>query len=55
MLGRERFETLEPNWQRCAAGPAREDRKHPRPWQTRDVVNNVLRFIKRHAKRAGID
>jgi integrase len=54
-LKRERFETVSGNWQRCRNSLACEGGKHPRPWQTRDVVNNVLRSVKRHAKQAGIE
>lgn len=35
-------------------GTSTRGAKNPRPWQNRDIVNNVLRSIKRHAKRAGL-
>lgn len=54
LLSKERFEAMKRNWIRCRAGLPREGAKRPRPWQNRDVVNNVLRSIKRHAARAGL-
>ena len=33
-------------------GLPREGTKTPRPWQNRDMVNNVLRSIKRHVRQA---
>ena len=50
-----RFETVKRNWKRCQAGLPREGAQKPRPWQNRDIILNVLRDIKRHARRAGIE
>lgn len=54
LLGRTRFEALQRNWMRCRSGLSRKGAQRPRPWQNRDVINNVLRSIKRHARQAGL-
>lgn len=54
LLTRERFEAIQRNWKRCQAGQPREGGLKPRPWQNRDMVNNMLRTIQQHARKAGI-
>ena len=54
LLTRERFDAVQRNWRRCQAGLPREGATKRRPWQNRDVINNVLRDMKRHARRAGL-
>jgi len=53
-LSAERFETVRQNWKRCQQGLPRIGAEKPRPWENRDMAINVLRDMKSHAKRAGL-
>ena len=55
LLGRRRLEIVKRSRRRRRASLAREGGKHPWAGQTRDVVNQVLRSTKRHAKEAEIE
>ena len=54
-LTAQRFETVKLNWKRCQQGMPRVGATAPRPWQNRDMANNMLRDIKRQVRRAGIE
>ena len=49
-----RFQVAQENWQMCRNGLPRGAAKHTRPWENRDMVNNVLRDAKADLRRAGV-
>ncbi len=50
----ERFATVQRNWRLCREGQGWAAHKH-RPWQNRDMLNNLLRDTKQFLRKAGID
>ncbi|MBI3835653.1 MAG: site-specific integrase [Planctomycetes bacterium] len=54
LLSADRYAALQRNWSLCRAHLPREGAKKTRDWQNRDVINNVLRSVKRHARKAGL-
>lgn len=53
-LSAERFQCVQQNWQLCRAGKPRGNAQEIRPWENRDMLNNLLRNAKADLKRAGI-
>jgi integrase len=51
----ERFGTVQGHWRLCRDGHPWGGRSKHRPWQNRDMVNNLLRDTKAHLQRAGVD
>lgn len=54
VLGAERFRQVRENWRLCRAGKGWAEHVH-RPWQNRDMMNNLLRDAKRYLRQAGIE
>ena len=50
----ERFTLVQRDWRDCRKGKPWGGRAKHRPWQNRDMINNVLRNAKRHFRAAGI-
>ena len=53
VLTPERFATVQQNWRLCSDGDGWMGHG-PRPWQNRDMVNNLLRDTKQYFDKAGI-
>lgn len=54
VLTPERFATVQGNWRLCRAGQGWAGHG-PRPWQNRDMLNNLLRDTKRYLRKAGVE
>ncbi len=54
ILTSDRFDVVQSNWQKSRAGKAWNG-KFWRPWQNRDMINNVLRDTKVFLRRAGVE
>lgn len=54
VLRPERFERIQENWQLCRQGKGWASRDH-RPWQNRDMMNNLLRGTKTYLRKAGVE
>lgn len=51
----QRFATVQSNWRLCRDGkPWRSENQH-RPWQNRDMLNNLLRDTKAYIRKDGIE
>ena len=53
-LSPERFALVQRNWSLCREGKGWAGHKH-RPWQNRDMMNNLLRHTKQYLHMAGIE
>jgi integrase len=53
-LSPERYERVREHWQRCRKGEGWAGHAH-RPWQNRDMLNNLLRNTKGYLRKAGIE
>ncbi|UCE61495.1 MAG: site-specific integrase [Phycisphaerales bacterium] len=53
-LSATRYVTVQQNWRLCRAGEGWAGHGH-RPWQTRDLLNNILRETKRYLRKANIE
>jgi integrase len=51
----QRFKTIRANWRLCNRGQPWSGRKKHRPWQNRDMLNNLLRDTKGYLRKAGIE
>jgi len=54
LLSEARYAALRRGWALCRSRLPRGGAKKARDWQNRDVINNVLRSVKGHARKAGI-
>lgn len=50
----ERLNAIQANWSLCRDGKPWGGRSKHRPWQNRDMVNNLLRDTKGYVRKAGI-
>lgn len=50
-----RFQKVQENWRKCRAGEPRGASKKVRPWEPRDMLNNLGRSADADIRRAGID
>lgn len=55
LLTPERFSTVQREWRLCREGKPWGGRPKYRPWQNRDMVNNLLRDTKGYLRKARID
>ncbi len=55
VLSPERFVVVRRNWELCRAGKGWAGRKTWRPWQNRDMMNNLLRDTKSYLPKAGLE
>lgn len=55
VLTQERFTTVQRYWRLCNDGKPWGGRDKHRPWQNRDMMNNLLRDTKGYLRKAGID
>lgn len=53
-LSPRRFTIVRENWRRCRRGDGWAGHG-PRPWQNRDMVNNLLRDTKAYLRKAGVE
>lgn len=54
VLRPERFEKMRADWQLCREGRPWGGRTAHRPWQNRDMLNNLLRDTKAYLRKAGL-
>lgn len=54
LLSEARYVALRQSWALCRSRLPRGGAKKAREWQNRDVINNVLRSVKGHARKAGL-
>lgn len=55
VLTPERFSKVQDDWRLCREGKPWGGRSKRRPWQNRDMLNNLLRDTKAYLRKAGIE